>query len=88
MSSCGEITRDGSVPNMCTSGGCQCKTILIQGLCVLGHHKQTWTFPLRDITIKLAKCTKYEIKAYNFFRFLVPNICTSGGHQCKTSNFT
>ena len=28
-----------------------------------------WT-PLHNITIILAKCTKYEIKAYNFFRFL------------------
>ena len=30
-----------------------------------------WTFPLHDITIKVAKCTKYEIKACNFFRFVV-----------------
>ena len=33
--------------------------------------KQTWTFPLNDIAIKVAKCTKYEIKSYNIFRFLV-----------------
>ena len=33
--------------------------------------KQTWTFPLHDIAIKVVKCTKYQIKAYNFFRFLV-----------------
>ena len=33
--------------------------------------KQTWTFCLNNIAIKVAKCTKYEIKAYNFFSFLV-----------------
>ena len=33
--------------------------------------KQTWMFPLNDITVKVAKCTKYEIKTYNIFRFLV-----------------
>ena len=26
---------------------------------------------LHDITIKVIKCVKYEIKAYTFFRFLV-----------------
>ena len=31
----------------------------------------TWTFPLHDIAIKVAKYTNYEINAYNFFRFLV-----------------
>ena len=36
--------------------------------------KQTWTCPLNVIAIKVAKCTKYEIKSYNIFRFLVPNI--------------
>ena len=35
------------------------------------HPKQTWMFPLHDISIKVPKCTKYDIKAYNFFRFLV-----------------
>ena len=33
--------------------------------------KQTWIFLLQDIVIKVAKCTEYEKKAYNFFRFLV-----------------
>ena len=32
---------------------------------------QTWMFPLHDIAIKVPKWIKYEIKAYNFFRFLV-----------------
>ena len=31
----------------------------------------TWTFPLHDIAIKVARYTKYEIKAFNFFKFLV-----------------
>ena len=29
------------------------------------------TFPLHNITIKVTKWMKYEIKVYNFFRFLV-----------------
>ena len=29
------------------------------------------TFPLHNIAIKVAKCTIYAIKVYNFFRFLV-----------------
>ena len=33
--------------------------------------KQTWMLPLNDIAIKVAKCTIYEIKSYNIFRFLV-----------------
>ena len=36
-----------------------------------GTSKQTWIFLLQDIVIKVAKCTKYETKAYHFFRFLV-----------------
>ena len=50
------------------------KTVPIPGLRVLvppPPPNQTWTFPLHNITIKVARCTKYEIKAYNFFRFLV-----------------
>ena len=43
----------------------------IAGLRILVHPKQTWTVPLNNISIKVAKCTKHEIKAYNFFRFLV-----------------
>ena len=43
----------------------------IPGFRILVHPKQTWTFPLHDITIKVTKCMKYEIKVYNFFRFLV-----------------
>ena len=31
----------------------------------------TWTFPVHDIAIKVAKCIKYEIKVYSFYRFLV-----------------
>ena len=31
----------------------------------------TWMFPLHDIAIKVAKCIKYEIEVYNFYRFLV-----------------
>ena len=40
----------------------------------LVHPNQTLMFPLNAIkvsAIKVSKCTKYEIKAYNFFRFLV-----------------
>ena len=33
--------------------------------------KQTWTFPLHDMSIKVAKWTEYEINAYNFLRFLI-----------------
>ena len=33
--------------------------------------KTIWTFPLHNIATKVVKCTKYEIKAYKFFRFLV-----------------
>ena len=54
---------------MCTSGVHQCKTAPIQGLHVLVHHKQTWMFSLHDIAIKVAKCTKYDIKAYNILSF-------------------
>ena len=64
-------TRDGSVPKMCTSGGCQCKTVLIPGLCGLVHPNQTWTFPLFEIATNVPKCIKYEINANNFFIFLV-----------------
>ena len=31
----------------------------------------TWTFQLNNITIKVAKYTKYEINAYNVFKFVV-----------------
>ena len=56
---------------MCTSGGRQCKTVPIPGLRVLVHPNQTWTFPLNDIAIKVAKCIKYEIEVYNFYRSFV-----------------
>ena len=59
---------------MCMSGGHQCKTVPIAGRRPLGHPNQTWVFPLHNIAVKMPKCTKYEIKAYNFFRFLVLNI--------------
>ena len=42
----------------------------IRGLLILVYPKQTRMFPF-NITIKVAKCTKYEIKAYDIFRFLV-----------------
>ena len=32
---------------------------------------QTNVFPLHAIAVKVARWKKYEIKAYNFFRFLV-----------------
>ena len=35
-----------------------------------GTLQTTWTYPLHDIAIKVAKCTN-EIAAYNFFRFIV-----------------
>ena len=54
---------DGSVSKMCTLGGRQCKTVQIPVLHVLVNPTQTWTFPLHDIEIKVAKCTEYEIKA-------------------------
>ena len=54
--------RDRSVSKMCT-GRRQCKTVLILGLRVLVHPKQSRTFPLHHITIKLAKWTKYEIRS-------------------------
>ena len=56
---------------ICALRGRQCKTVPIPEFRVLVHPKQTWTFPLHNITIKVIKCEKYEIKAYNFFRFLV-----------------
>ena len=60
---------------MCTSGGRQCKAIPILGLHVLVHPKQTWTFPLHDIAIKVAKGAKHEIKLIISSDFLfVPNI--------------
>ena len=37
-------TRDGSIPKMCTSGGHQCKTVLIPGLHVLVHPRQHGCF--------------------------------------------
>ena len=40
-------------------------------LCVLVHPKQTWTFPHKDVGIKAPKCTKYAIRMYNIFIFLV-----------------
>ena len=63
--------RDGSVWKICTLGGRHCKTVLIPGIHVLVHPKQTWTVPLHKITIKVATWTKYEMQAYHFFRFLV-----------------
>ena len=42
-----------------TDSGSPCFSIL----------KQTWMFPLNDNAIKVAKCTIYEIKSYNIFRF-------------------
>ena len=63
--------RDGSVPKMCTSGGHQCKTAPIPGLCVLVPPSQTWTFPLNNVAIKVPNWPKYERDLYNFFRFLV-----------------
>ena len=36
-----------------------------------GTPQRTWMFPLHDIAIKVVKCTKYEIKAYHFFGFVV-----------------
>ena len=64
-------TRDESVQNMCTSGGRQCKTVPIQELHVLLHPKQTWTFPLNEIAIKVPKCTKYETNLCIFFKFVL-----------------
>ena len=55
------LIREGSVPRMCTSGGRQCESIRIAGLEILVHPNQTWMFSFYDITIKMAKCTKYEI---------------------------
>ena len=63
--------RDGLVPKMRTSGGRQSKTVPIPGFRVLVHPNQIWMFPLHDITIKVPKCTTYEINVYNFFRFQV-----------------
>ena len=48
------------------TGGRQYKTVPIPV-----YPKQTWMFPLHDIAIKVAKCTKYEITAYDCFKFLV-----------------
>ena len=56
--------RDGSVPKLCTLRGCQWKTVLSPGLCVLVHLKQTWMFPVNDITIKVPKYTIFEINVY------------------------
>ena len=36
-------------------------TVPIPRFRVLVHPKQTWTFPLHHISIKVPKCTKYEI---------------------------
>ena len=66
-----QYTRDGLVSKMCTSGCRQCKTVLIPGLRVLVHPNQTWMFPLYKIAIKVPKYTKYDVKANNFFIFLV-----------------
>ena len=41
-----------------------------------------WMFPLPDIANKVAKCTKYEINAYNFFRFLVSFIYFKVSFNC------
>ena len=65
------LCRDGSVWKMFTSGGRQCKTVPIPGLCALVHWKQTWTFHFHNIVMKVAKFTKYEMKACNFFIFCV-----------------
>ena len=46
---------------MCTSRGRQCKPVPISGLRILVH-----PFPLDDITIKVPKCTKYEINMHIF----------------------
>ena len=37
----------------------------------LVHPKQTWTFPHINVVIKALKYTKYAIKMYNIFIFLV-----------------
>ena len=52
---------NGSVPNMCTLKGHQCKIVTIQGLRTLVHPNQTWTFRINDIIIKILKYTKYEL---------------------------
>ena len=66
---------------MCTSGGHQCKTVPIPGLYILVHTKQTWTFPLNDITIKVAKCTNIRKKLIHVissnFWFVLIIFCVS-----------
>ena len=63
--------REGPVPKMCTLGARQCKNVPIPGLRILVHSNQTMTFPVNEITIKVPKCTKYRIKTWDIFSFLV-----------------
>ena len=63
------LTRGGLVSEMNRSGGCQFKTVSIQGLCVLTHPNKSWMFLVNKNAIYVYKCRKYEIKGYNFFIF-------------------
>ena len=52
----------------CVDQVANAKTIPISELSILVHPKQTWMFPVNDITIKVPKCTKIWDKSEQFLR--------------------
>ena len=54
-------TGEGLVTKMYTLGGCECKTEPIPGRHILVHCNQNMDISCSNITIKVPKCTKFEI---------------------------